>query len=115
MNPADEQQAPLLKKLSPMETATIKAGVPPEKVRVIDGKTQGNGPVGFSAALLPFLQNRDIQALQRQRVADNYPQQDAYFSYVLTLFGQGWDEHRFRFTVDGELQPAWGESCTSSR
>ncbi|WP_254890823.1 hypothetical protein, partial [Cronobacter sakazakii] len=26
-----------------------------------------------------------------------------------------WDEHRFRFTVDGELQPAWGESCTSSR
>ncbi|WP_246764568.1 hypothetical protein, partial [Cronobacter sakazakii] len=25
------------------------------------------------------------------------------------------DEHRFRFTVDGELQPAWGESCTSSR
>ncbi|ALB56622.1 cellulose synthase complex periplasmic endoglucanase BcsZ [Cronobacter universalis] len=115
MNPADEQQAPLLKKLSPMETVTTKAGVPPEKVRIIDGKTQGNGPVGFSAALLPFLQNRDIQALQRQRVADNYPQQDAYFSYVLTLFGQGWDEHRFRFTVDGELQPAWGESCTSSR
>ncbi|MDI8751901.1 glycosyl hydrolase family 8, partial [Salmonella enterica subsp. enterica serovar Montevideo] len=42
---------------------------------------------GFSAALLPFLQNRDAQAVQRQRVADHFPGSDAYYNYVLTLFG----------------------------
>ncbi|EBZ8112525.1 endo-1,4-D-glucanase, partial [Salmonella enterica subsp. enterica serovar Typhi] len=73
------------------------------------------GPVGFSAALLPFLQNRGAQAVQRQRVADHFPGSDAYYNYVLTLFGQGWDQHRFRFTVKGELLPDWGQECVSSR
>ncbi|EAM3209939.1 endo-1,4-D-glucanase, partial [Salmonella enterica] len=40
---------------------------------------------------------------------------DAYYNYVLTLFGQGWDQHRFRFTVKGELLPDWGQECVSSR
>ncbi|PLK81518.1 endo-1,4-D-glucanase, partial [Klebsiella pneumoniae] len=52
--------------------------------------------------------------VQRQRVADNYPGADAYYSAVLTLFGQGWDQHRFRFTASGELQPDWNQECTSS-
>ncbi len=47
--------------------------------------------------------------MQRQRVADNYPGADAYYSAVLTLFGQGWDQHRFRFTASGELQPDWNQ------
>ncbi len=75
---------------------------------VATGKAQGKGPVGFSAAMLPFLQNRDAQAVQRQRVADNFPGSDAYYNYVLTLFGQGWDQHRFRFSTKGELLPDWG-------
>ena len=78
-----------------METMTAKQGVPPERVNVATGKVQGNGPVGFSAALLPFLQDRDAQAAQRQRWRIASPGKDAYYSYVLTLFGQGWDEHRF--------------------
>ena len=104
----------MLARLKPMETMTAKQGVPPERVNVATGKVQGNGPVGFSAALLPFLQDRDAQAAQRQRVADRFPGKDAYYSYVLTLFGQGWDEHRFRFTPRGELQPDWGQQCASS-
>lgn len=75
------------------------------------GKAQGKGPVGFSAAMLPFLQNRDAQAVQRQRVADNFPGSDAYYNYVLTLFGQGWDQHRFRFSTKGELLPDWGQNA----
>ncbi|KAE9848545.1 endo-1,4-D-glucanase, partial [Escherichia coli] len=39
----------------------------------------------------------------------------AYYSYVLTLFGQGWDQHRFRFTTQGELIPDWGQECASSQ
>jgi endo-1,4-beta-D-glucanase Y len=99
MHDSDPQKARMLARLKPMETMTAKQGVPPERVNVATGKAQGNGPVGFSAALLPFLQDRDAQAAQRQRVADHFPGKDAYYSYVLTLFGQGWDEHRFRFTL----------------
>jgi endoglucanase len=57
---------------------------------------------------------RDAQAAQRQRVADHFPDKNAYYSYVLTLFGQGWDQHRFRFTAKGELIPDWGQECASS-
>ena len=52
--------------------------------------------------------------IQRQRVADNYPGADAYYSAVLTLFGQGWDQHRFRFNARGELLPDWGQECANS-
>lgn len=37
------------------------------------------------------------------------------YSYVLTLFGQGWDQHRFRFTAKGDLIPDWGQECASSQ
>ncbi|EBF8131275.1 cellulose synthase complex periplasmic endoglucanase BcsZ [Salmonella enterica] len=115
MHDGDPQKARLLARFKPMATLTMKNGVPPEKVDVVSGNAQGTGPVGFSAALLPFLQNRDAQAVQRQRVADHFPGSDAYYNYVLTLFGQGWDQHRFRFTVKGELLPDWGQECVSSR
>ncbi|WP_409429814.1 cellulose synthase complex periplasmic endoglucanase BcsZ [Kosakonia sp.] len=115
MHDRDGQKARLLERLKPMATVTAKNGVVPEKVDVATGQVRGDGPVGFSAALLPFLQNRDAQAVQRQIVADRFPGDDAYYSYVLTLFGQGWDEHRFRFTPRGELQPDWGQACASSQ
>uniref|UniRef100_S0DEI5 Glycoside hydrolase family 8 protein n=1 Tax=termite gut metagenome TaxID=433724 RepID=S0DEI5_9ZZZZ len=114
LNDDDPQKARLLKKFAPMAAQTTKAGVVPEKVAIASGKVEGDGPVGFSAALLPFLQNRDAQAVQRQRVADHFPGKDTYYSYVLTLFGQGWDQHRFRFTARGELLPDWGQECVSS-
>ncbi|MCM7591147.1 cellulose synthase complex periplasmic endoglucanase BcsZ [Enterobacter chuandaensis] len=115
MSDNDPQKARLLTRFQPMAVKTIKQGVPPEKVDVATGKHTGNGPVGFSAAMLPFLQQRDAQAVQRQRVADHFPDNNAYYSYVLTLFGQGWDQHRFRFTAKGELIPDWGQECASSQ
>ncbi|XXD07650.1 cellulose synthase complex periplasmic endoglucanase BcsZ [Klebsiella sp. R445] len=114
LDDGDKQKAQLLSRFAPMEAQTIHLGVPPEKVNIATGKTTGNGPVGFSASLLPFLQNDDIRAVQRQRVADHYPGADAYYNAVLTLFGQGWDQHRFRFSVKGELRPDWNKECASS-
>ena len=114
MHDADPQKARLLKRFNAMALQTAKQGLPPEKVAIASGKVTGNGPVGFSASLLPFLQNRDAQAIQRQRVADNFPSADAYYNYVLALFGQGWDQHRFRFSARGELLPDWGQECASS-
>lgn len=98
MSDKDPQKARLQARFQPMAAMTAKRGLPPEKVDVATGKRTGDGPVGFSAAMLPFLQQRDAQAVQRQRVADHFPDNNAYYSYVLTLFGQGWDQHRFRFT-----------------
>ncbi|MGD1798465.1 glycosyl hydrolase family 8, partial [Klebsiella pneumoniae] len=114
LHDGDKQKARLLARFAPMAAQTAEQGVPPEKVNIATGKTSGQGPVGFSAVMLPFLQNDEARSVQRQRVADNYPGADAYYSAVLTLFGQGWDQHRFRFTAGGELQPDWNQECASS-
>nr|AFN65708.1 endoglucanase [uncultured Enterobacter sp.]AGT36744.1 endoglucanase [uncultured bacterium] len=114
MPSSPKQKAPLLARFKPMAVQTIKQGLPPEKTNIASGKTTGEGPVGFSAAMLPFLQDDDARALQRQLVADRYPDADAYYSAVLTLFGQGWDQHRFRFAAGGELQPDWNQACARS-
>ncbi len=75
------------------------------------GKRRGKGPVGFSAAMLPFLQNRDAQAVQRQRVADNFPGSDAYYNYVLTPVWTRLGSTPFPLLDKGELLPDWGEEC----
>ena len=49
------QKAALIKRFQPMAEVTQQQGLPPEKVDTLTGKTTGDGPVGFSAALLPFL------------------------------------------------------------
>lgn len=54
MNDNDPQKARLLARFRPMAATTTKQGVPPEKVNVASGARTGNGPVGFSAAMLPF-------------------------------------------------------------
>ncbi|SQA98705.1 Endoglucanase precursor [Cedecea neteri] len=66
-------KAALLKAFQPMADITIKQGLPPEKVDVQTGSVQGTGPVGFSAAMLPFLQDSEARDVQRQRVKDNFP------------------------------------------
>lgn len=115
MHDSDPQKARLLARFKPMATVTQRNGVPPETVNVATGAVvKPSGPVGFSAAMLPFLQDRDAQAQQRKRVTDQFPQQDAYYNYVLALFGQGWDQYRYRFSARGELQPQWGQECAST-
>jgi endoglucanase len=36
----------------------------------------------------------------------------AYYSQVLALFGQGFDEARYRFDPHGRLLPAWSAPCS---
>ncbi|STS85897.1 endoglucanase [Klebsiella pneumoniae] len=42
-------------------------------MNIATGKTSGQGPVGFSAAMLPFLQDDEARSVQRQRVAITIP------------------------------------------
>jgi len=107
---ADQRQA-LLTHFAPMREIVRRHGVP-ERVDALNGEASGHGNVGFSAALLPFLvassdADAPLAEEQRRRLAADPPVDDAYYSQVLTLFGRGWDEGRYRFAADGRLQPAW--------
>ncbi|MEN7431444.1 cellulose synthase complex periplasmic endoglucanase BcsZ [Chromobacterium sp. TRC.1.1.SA] len=117
--PDAPERAALLARLKPMARQVAKAGLPPETVDTRDGKVQGSGPIGFSMALLPFLQAQgDQAALQTQLLrVEAMPlseRPDAYYDHVLTLFGQGWQQARYRFKANGELVPAWEGACAPS-
>ncbi|MFL9926912.1 cellulose synthase complex periplasmic endoglucanase BcsZ [Herbaspirillum lusitanum] len=105
-----------------------KSGLPPEKVDTRSGAAEGKGPVGFSAGLLPYLKNsgqdssfKSQQQLVQERwnqatqkpvhAADGSPTDGKgefnYYNSVLTLFGLGWAQGRYRFDTDGKLLPAW--------
>ncbi|WON77083.1 cellulose synthase complex periplasmic endoglucanase BcsZ [Serratia sp. UGAL515B_01] len=111
----DPHKAALVKQFQPMVNFVVKQGVPPEKMDTATGKATAEGPVGFSAALLPLLAEQvDALAMQRQRIKDNPLTNNAYFNASLLLFGQGWDQQRYRFNRQGELQPSWGGQCVTS-
>ena len=98
---------------APMVNLTRTLGYPPESVDAITGTYTGTGPVGFSGALLPLLASADSPALavQQARVQQDPPAADAYYNQSLLLFGQGWDQQRYRFDKDGRLSPAWANTC----
>ena len=41
-------------------------------------------------------------------------QQPPYYDIVLSLFGMGWADRRYRFTRTGELAPRWASECKAS-
>lgn len=109
----------LLEKLSGMKQYIETKGVPPERVNTTTGLAENTGSVGFSAALLSFLQASDAQnALTEQKhriaalpYADN---SNAYYDQALSLFGLGGLEQRFQFGADGKLATSWSKRkmCT---
>ncbi|QHM73326.1 Endoglucanase [Mixta intestinalis] len=107
----DPRKATLLNHFAPMARLTEEQGNPPERVNVLTGATTNQGNVGFSAALLPFLQGSFALTAQQQRVQQQPPGNDAYYSSVLALFGTGWQEKRFRFSAQGDLLPLWEQPC----
>ncbi|MDR0807184.1 MAG: cellulase [Enterobacteriaceae bacterium] len=109
------EKSALIAHYQPMVTLTQHAGIPPETVNTVTGEGSGTAPVGFSAALLPFLAGSPAQAVQRERVLNNLPDSNAYYNNVLTLFGLGWDRHYYRFNQQGELQVFWeSEICKNT-
>ncbi|KUY56109.1 cellulose synthase complex periplasmic endoglucanase BcsZ [Burkholderia sp. RF2-non_BP3] len=116
---ADPLAAPLLARFAPFADYIAAHGAPPEKVDTttgVAGPNDGNG--GFSAAAVPFLDARGQHALADAQAArvDALARQSApgYYTSVLTLFGLGWREGRYRFGADGSLDARWeGRSCVA--
>lgn len=126
IDPADPLAQPTLKALSGMSTLmqAEQRVVPPEKVDTLTGVASGEGPFGFSAALLPYftaLKNADQLQWQRERVqvelraafqpTRTAKAQPSYYDVVLSLFGQGWAEGYYRFNEMGALLPKWEKEC----
>lgn len=111
-------RADLLSAVPGMATYLANHGAPPEKVTA-DGMPQAqDGPVGFSAAVLPYLRALDgtdkLLAQQRLRLAgqlDNatglYGKDPTYYDQNLALFANGFLDGRFRFGARGDLRVEW--------
>jgi len=91
---------------------------PPEKVSDQGIPLAQDGPVGFSAAVLPYL--RAFPALsrtsakqtirmsaQRNPASGLYGKDLAYYDQNLALFATGYLDGRFRFGPGGELKVEW--------
>ena len=104
--------------ISGMRSYLANHGAPPEKVSAEGIPVEQDGPVGFSAALLPYLrafpgaekvaaQQRIRMSAQLDRTSGLYGKNAAYYDQNLVLFATGFLDERFRFGPRGELRVEW--------
>ncbi|UVJ46434.1 cellulose synthase complex periplasmic endoglucanase BcsZ [Pseudomonas sp. LS1212] len=121
---SDPLAAPILAHLDGMAASIASTGIPPEKVQVTSGKTEGSGPFGFSSALIPYFQAKGqpwLAEQQQRRVEQALSKaleqvngertQPLYYDYMLSLFALGWAEKRYQFLNDGTLKLVWETAC----
>lgn len=112
---SDPVRDKLTNALHPMIESAAKRAAPVEVVDTQTLQMRGDGPPGFSAALLPMLANARMTAplqTHRQRAAEESLQNNqSYYSDALTLFGLGWLEQRYRFNRAGLLNVRWTPAC----
>jgi endoglucanase len=102
-----------------MANYLVHHGTPPLTVNVYSGKAEGKGPVGFSAAVLPYLRaTRQIHAfrLQMLRLSRSLDPETGlfgnpphYYDQNLALFALGYLSNIFHFTAAGNLITRWAE------
>ncbi len=108
----------LVSAVSGMASYITDHGAPPEKVSAQGVPSAQDGPVGFSAAVLPLLralpQMDKAGAQQRVRMSAQldtssglYGKDPAYYDQNLILFATGFLDGRFRFGPRGELKVEW--------
>ncbi|MGY2374689.1 cellulose synthase complex periplasmic endoglucanase BcsZ [Pseudomonas sp. SDO524_S393] len=130
---SDPLAAPMLKALGGLSRATAASanGLPPEKVHVLTGeveKNNGYSPLGFSASAMVFFQARGETALAQlqknklddvlgKAMATSAPDsaQPLYYDYMLSLFGQGFADQKYRFEQDGTVKLFWEGACAATR
>ena len=118
--PADPDRSALLRALRPMAARVAARAYPPEWQDAASGASGGEGPAGFSAALVPLLMATgfaDAAAAQRRRALRGAAGEEGapYYGDALRLFGLGWHDHRYRFARDGRLLLAAEGECAAAR
>lgn len=116
MDPKDPERARLLQVFAPFGRQVVTLGVPAlEESAFAAQEGRGAGPQGFSAAALPFLEALNLPAAVHQQrlrwmaLTSAEGSVPRYYDGVLGLFGQGWMDQHYRFTVNGTLLTHW--SC----
>jgi len=114
---ADPETHTALAAVDGMGTWLKEHPYPPEQVSAAGVPGTVAGPVGFSAALLPYLtamhattalrQQEERMEGQRNPATELYGNPPAYYDQNLAMFGEGWTSHRFRFDREGELRVTW--------
>ncbi len=117
LHPSAAGRQALLQDLSGMGSYLREHPVPPERVAPGGSVIDANGPVGFSAAVIPFLAacpEQQALALQRSRLEQSrnpvtglYGPGQRYYDQVLTLFAEGWSGGFFSFDPYGQLSVRW--------
>jgi len=103
--------------ISGMATYLKSALLPPAKIDDHGIIVNADGTVGFSAALLPYLDSagekkQEDDQLERVRATRDsstglFGHEQNYYDQNLALFGLGWYEQRFHFEKDGRLRVKW--------
>ena len=116
-NPKTSGAGKILSIFAPMARLLAQGQPPPEVVSPTGEVLSKNSPVGFAAALAPFLQLSGEGAAavaEQQRVNAQFQRTTGllgadphYYDQNLALFAQGWWQRRFRFSADGRLQVRW--------
>lgn len=91
--------------------------VPPAEITGSGQVVNPNGSVGFSAAVLPYLEalnmrsalSEQVRRLQSEKNTRTglYGDKPRYYDQNLALFATGWSEGRFHFDGHGLLQVTW--------
>lgn len=110
----------ILKSLSGMAGYLHTNPVPPAQVRPDGSIEDPRGPVGFSAALLPYasaLRDDQLRNQLMSQVQSEYKPQTGlfgnppkYYDENLVLFGLGFAEHEFWFDSKGALRLKWKQA-----
>jgi endoglucanase len=115
MSGADPLRAALLDAQRGLRAHMAMDGQLPERIDSRSGKAMGRAPVGFHAALLPWLSalgDTNALASERSRVSAAGMDKPAvgtrtYYDRALAVFGMGWLDGHFRFDPQGRLVTHW--------
>ena len=117
LDPATPGRNALLDALPGMAQQVRAHGAPPAKVSADGVVNDPKGPVGFRAALLPYLAALGETTLEREQAARVNMERDAktglygqpatYYDQNLMLFALGFNERLFWFDTRGRLRTRW--------
>jgi endoglucanase len=117
LDPETPGRNQLLQSLAGMQAYLRTHPVPPERVAPNGDAVSPRGPVGFSAAVIPFLSATGDQAAlkaQCERLRGEQASANGllgpgqrYYDQVLALFSEGWRIGLFQFDSQGELCVRW--------
>jgi endo-1,4-beta-D-glucanase Y len=118
MDGGGKARGELLSAVPAMSVYLANHDAPPEKVSDLGIPLAQDGPVGFSAAVLPYLRafgNLSRESAQqtirlssmRDATTGLYGKDLAYYDQNLALFATGFLDGRFRFGPGGELKVEW--------